>query len=155
MQLWHLLHLDQAHPAVRVMLEFGMMTEVRDHDPHATGRLDDEGALFHRERFSIDEDVHHVRHQCIPAAVNAGCICDGSVRNGHRCSRIWVSYSSRKYCSVLRIGAIAASPNAHTVRPAMFGHRRNIVSMSFGWPRPCSMRSRICNSQELPSRQGV
>jgi len=122
LQLRRLLDLHQTHAAVGVPLQLGVVAEVGDHHPHLPRRLDDKRALRSRDRYAVDRQVNHffihTIAQCRPAMGN---ISSGRPASpAASASRISSSYSSRQCCSVERTGAIAASPKAQTVRPAMF-----------------------------------
>ena len=60
LQLRYFFDLDQAHAAVGVVRELGVVAEVGDHDPEPPGGLDDEGALLHHDRLTVDQDIDHV-----------------------------------------------------------------------------------------------
>src|SRR5688500_8705851 len=79
-------------------------------------------------RFVVDplgrRDTLHEAHPCL--------VPTGSGRIKLAASAAWikVTYSGRQCLSVLIIGDTSASPNAQTVRPAMFLHRSVKVSRS-------------------------
>src|SRR5580765_502500 len=75
--------------------------------------------------------------------------------NGQAWSSMCRSYSSRYCLTVATTGLVAKSPSAHSTLPEISLDRESSKSRSAGAPRPSSIRFRILNSHEVPSRHGV
>ena len=58
LQLRHLLDFDETHPAVGVRLQFGVVTEMRNHHADAPGRFDDERAFGDRNGGAVDRQAN-------------------------------------------------------------------------------------------------
>src|ERR1700693_3905866 len=136
------LDLHQAHPAIGIGIELGVVAEMGDFDPYFFCRLDEIGPLGNLDCLPIDRERDHffvltvVRHlQGIPIVSSLGeCL------TGHFFSRMWYSNSCRKYLSPPRIGATSASPKAQPVFPAIFPQSWVRRSRSSIFPSPCSIR---------------
>src|SRR5699024_9314869 len=74
---------------------------------------------------------------------------------GHLFSRIWASYSSRKYLIVVRIGLGALLPRLHNDASCTAWPIRSSSSMSPSLPLPSQISVRISSILRRPSRQGV
>ena len=73
LQLGHLLHLDEAHPADGDRRHFRMGAEDGDVDANLLGGVEDEGPLGHRHRLAVDSECDLVGlHRCHQAT--ASCI---------------------------------------------------------------------------------
>ena len=66
----------------------------------------------------------------------------------------WMN-SSLKYWTAEVIGGVALSPSAQNARPVMLSQMSRSFSTSSSVPWPCSSRSRMRTSQNVPSRHGV
>src|SRR5438067_11930856 len=75
--------------------------------------------------------------------------------NGHPCTAMWRSYSSRYCFTVATTGLVAKSPSAQSTLPEISPDSESSRSRSAGAPRPASIRDRLLNSHDVPSRHGV
>ncbi len=57
LQLRHLFDFDQAHAAIGIGLELGVIAEMRNHDPHAAGRLDDQRPFRDGYRLAVNGEA--------------------------------------------------------------------------------------------------
>src|ERR1051326_4110770 len=135
------------------------------HQTHAAGadRLQallvaEDGNLFADELGGFDEQ--HALGRFDVEAVNGEL--DGIHRGrchhvgyGHLWSLMCCSYSPLNCFTVATTGEVAKSPRAQSTFPEICPESESSSSRSPGTPRPASMRVRILNSHEVPSRHGV
>jgi len=97
---------DQADPAGGIGNEAPVIAERRDRNPHRPGGVKDRRARGDVGRPAVDRDLHG--RSFFPAGrADGGETRSRQTPAGHLFSRMWISYSSRKWATVERTGLAA------------------------------------------------
>src|SRR5690606_28645775 len=141
LRLGHAVHFDQAHPAVAVDPEPGVIAEMRDLDRRDAGRFDQIEPFLDFDLAVVDLDLdlgHSLRLsmlQCFAAKK-----CELLPRMGHRPAPTCASNSRRNFLMKLSVGIAAASESTLMVVPIMFVQMLSSLSRSAAVPPPASRR---------------
>src|SRR5467141_4109282 len=134
LELGHLLHFDQAHPADGDRLHLGMRAEDGDVDSDLLGGIQDQRPLGDGDAHAVDLEGDLVGGDGHQATMTR------SFRKGHACSLMCCSNSSRKYLMQLRGNQVEASPRGQNERPSMLLPISSSKSASPAFPSPSSIR---------------
>src|SRR5262249_41148078 len=149
-RLRRLLHLDQAHAAVRRDRQLLVVAEVRHVDAELVRGVHHGGAVRDLDQLAVDLDLEHQAASssllmCAPALPHFGSTSLGTMEQP-LCS-MWCTNSWRKCFRKLFTGSAAASPSAQMVRPAMLSATLSSSARSSIFPSPVSMRCTTRYSQ--------
>src|SRR6185312_1396681 len=147
------LHLDQALTAGADRIEQRVVAEPRDRDAEQLRGPDDQGSLRHADLEPVNGDGHCARRG-LHCHVMLQTVDDAGSKGQPPSLWCWMN-SSRKKRTAVVIGGTALSPSAQNARPRMLSQISRSFSTSSSVPSPCSSRSRMRTSQNVPSRHGV